>query len=900
MKWTTDKVRQTWLDYFTAKGHLALPSKSLIPVNDPSLLWINSGVATLKDYFSAKKTPPSKRLANAQICLRVNDIENVGFTSRHQTLFEMLGNFSIGDYFKEEAIGFANDLLVNHYHLDPKRFYITVYQDDELTFNTWLKHGIPASRIIKCDRDRNFWDLGLGPCGPCTEIYYDRGERFDPHKVGEKLFFEDIENDRYVEVWNIVFSQFNNDGNGNYSELAQKNIDTGAGIERLVAILQDAPTNFDTDIFLKLIGIIEQHCKHKYDTNLYFKFDQKLNEAQSAFRIISDHFKAITFTIAEGVLPGPNERSYIVRRLLRRALLACKKLDLDLKFIDPMVDAIISVYGSYYQQLQGKNQVVQQAIWKEVTAFDKTINLGLMLFEKSIAHNALKPQVAFQLYETYGFPIEMIKELVDKRQLQVDWKAVEQLMEQHRLISKQNSNTLSFEKQNEHLVNFKTASEFLYEANEITAKVIGLFDEQYQPVQKLHNQSGYVVFDQTVLYATSGGQRYDEGYCINHSQNDQRVSFQGVFKGPNKQHFHFFLTGSFQLGDKVILVHDGKWRQLVKNNHSLEHLLHAALQKEIDPLIKQDGAFKSAQKATIDFNFSRALTWAELERVEHRIRQIIQQDIQREEIFTDLEGSQKLNAIAYFEEEYSNHELLRVIRFGDFSVELCGGTHVEHTGLIENCFITDYYARGTGRWRIEIISSNETIAAYLNEQNGKLSETINSLHNTLNNIANPALNKQKTALTKQLNHFHLPQVITDLRKCQALLNELKITVNELKTEDFKWKQKQLAEKIKQELLELAKQDKAYVLASFAAVDPKLLSQVAQAVLNQHKNKLFVLLNQFNNSPSFMLLGQDVSKCIQLLKAHFELKGGGSNNFFRGSFNESVDVSKLQAILDTLQ
>ncbi len=384
MNWTTDKVRQTWLDYFAKKDHLVLASKSLIPINDPSLLWINSGVATLKDYFSARKTPPSKRLVNAQICLRVNDIENVGFTSRHQTLFEMLGNFSIGDYFKTEAIDFAFDLLVNYYQLDPKRFYITVYEDDETTYKRWIKHKIDKNHIIKCDKSRNFWDLGLGPCGPCTEIYYDRGEKFDPKKIGEKLFFEDIENDRYVEIWNIVFSQFNNDGNGNYTELAQKNIDTGAGIERLVSVLQNSPTNFDTDIFLKLIKIIEAFCPFKYDPNSYFTFDPQKVKEQSYFRIIADHFKAITFTISEGVLPGPNERNYVVRRLLRRALIACKKLQLNLAFIEKIIDEIIASYENYYQHLKAKNETVKQVVLKEINAFNKTIDLGLVLFEKSV------------------------------------------------------------------------------------------------------------------------------------------------------------------------------------------------------------------------------------------------------------------------------------------------------------------------------------------------------------------------------------------------------------------------------------------------------------------------------------------------------------------------------------
>lgn len=896
MNWTTDKVRQTWLDYFAKKDHLVLASKSLIPINDPSLLWINSGVATLKDYFSARKTPPSKRLVNAQICLRVNDIENVGFTSRHQTLFEMLGNFSIGDYFKTEAIDFAFDLLVNYYQLDPKRFYITVYEDDETTYKRWIKHKIDKNHIIKCDKSRNFWDLGLGPCGPCTEIYYDRGEKFDPKKIGEKLFFEDIENDRYVEIWNIVFSQFNNDGNGNYTELAQKNIDTGAGIERLVSVLQNSPTNFDTDIFLKLIKIIEAFCPFKYDPNSYFTFDPQKVKEQSYFRIIADHFKAITFTISEGVLPGPNERNYVVRRLLRRALIACKKLQLNLAFIEKIIDEIIASYENYYQHLKAKNETVKQVVLKEINAFNKTIDLGLVLFEKSVKNNTLTPQLAFQLNETYGFPVEIIRELVNQKGLTIDWTVFDQLMAKHRSISKQNNQTINFEKQNINLVNFKTKSTFFYHKNKINAKVIGLFDENYLPVKELNNQSGYVVFDQTVLYATSGGQRYDEGSCINHSNNnDQKISFQGVFKGPNKQHFHYFLVGSFKLNDQVTLSHDETWRKLAANNHSLEHLLHAALQKEIDPLIKQSGAFKSAQKATIDFNLNRHLTRNELEKVENKIRSLIKQKISSEEIFTDFEGSQKLNAIAYFEEEYSQHEILRVIRFGDYSVELCGGTHVANTASIEDCFITDFYSLGAGKWRIEIISSNETINNYLKAENQKLIQLKSELEKVLSLIDSSIFKVELKELQQRLDKFILPEKITQLRDASDTLLALKNDINQLKTKNYKVSQQALALSIKKQLLSLVDENKSYVIATFNDVEPKLLLQTLHDVFNQNQTKNFLIINQFNESNSFIVIGNKTTTIIEKLRNSFNLKGGGNDKLFRGSFQDNVTPQKLNEL-----
>ncbi len=319
---TTNEIRKRWLDFFKSKGHMEFESKSLIPVDDNSLLWINSGVATLKKYFSGQENPASNRITNSQRCIRTNDIENVGVTSRHHTLFEMLGNFSVGDYFKVEAIEFAYELLTKVMEFELEKLYITVYEEDEITYKKWIELGVSESHIVKCGRDRNFWDLGSGPCGPCTEMYYDRGEKYDPEKIGERLFFEDIENDRYVEVWNVVFSEFNNDGNGNYTQLARKNIDTGAGLERLASIIQEVPTDFDIDSFMPLIKIVEKYSEHKYDTDAYFTKDEEQIKVNKNYRIIVDHFKACTFAIADGAIPSNKDRGYIIRKLIRRSKIA--------------------------------------------------------------------------------------------------------------------------------------------------------------------------------------------------------------------------------------------------------------------------------------------------------------------------------------------------------------------------------------------------------------------------------------------------------------------------------------------------------------------------------------------------------------------------------------------------
>ena len=358
-KWTTNKIRKTWLDYFVANGHYLYPSQSLIPHNDPSLLWINSGVATLKNYFSGIAIPPSNRLTSSQRSIRTNDIFNIGVTSRHHTFFEMLGNFSIGDYFKKEAIHFGYDLLINHFNMDVNKLYFTVYEDDEDAYNEWIKHGINPSHIIKCNRDRNFWDVGSGPCGPCTEIYYDRGEKFDPEHKGEELFYKDIENDRYVEIWNIVFSQFNNNGKNEYSELARKNIDTGAGLERLASVLQETPTNYDTDLFLPIIKTISKYSKTcKYDMNAYFTKDKKQKEINRNFIIIADHIKACVFAIADGAVPSAKEKGAVLRKLLRRSIICSKAIDVAEDFLPETISSIIDTMHEFYPYLDKNKSLV--------------------------------------------------------------------------------------------------------------------------------------------------------------------------------------------------------------------------------------------------------------------------------------------------------------------------------------------------------------------------------------------------------------------------------------------------------------------------------------------------------------------------------------------------------------
>ncbi len=707
-KLTVSEIRNTWIKYFEEKNHLWVPSASLIPKNDPSLLWINSGVATLKPYFSGKENPPAPRLTNSQKALRTNDFFNVGVTSRHHTLFEMLGNFSIGDYFKTEAIGFAFDLLMNRYGIDLNRLWFTIYEEDTVAYDTWTKLGVSPDRILKCDRDRNFWDVGNGPCGPCTEIHYDRGEKYDPDHIGDKLIKEDIENDRYVEIWNIVFSQYNNDGTNHYTELARKNIDTGAGLERLACISQDVPTNFDTDLFQPIIKAVNRHSTKSYDMDNYFKKDPDQEKINFAYRVISDHLRASVFAIADGAIPSNKERGYILRRLIRRAIVFGHKLGLDdAQFLVDGIDAIVATMKDFYPYLVEKRDFIIEIILKEFNLFKKTLETGLKVFNNAIKNNSLDDQTVFHLVDTYGFPIEMINELASEYNQKIDMDAFHENFKKHQTISNANNNIKAMDTQIDALMNLQEKGEFLYETFEIKdAKVIKLFDMKWNAIDHLVGE-GYVIFDKTPFYATSGGQLHDTGTI-----NDVMV-VDDVFKAPNRTHVHHVFNADLKMHQVVDLKINEQDRLLIMKNHSVEHLLQAALKNLITDDIKQEGAFKSPAKVTLDFSYHQKFTSDQLSQIQAWVNNAISQAIPIDVLNMDLAEAKAAGALGYFEDVYKKIEgKLRVIKMGDKSMELCGGTHAHNTKDIEKFRIVDYYSLGSGSWRIEAITSDNTVDNY--------------------------------------------------------------------------------------------------------------------------------------------------------------------------------------------
>ncbi|WP_027119707.1 alanine--tRNA ligase [[Mycoplasma] testudinis] len=892
-KLTGNQVRQVWIDFFKKHQHFLVDSQSLVPKNDPSLLWINAGVATLKDYFSGKTPPPAPRLVNSQRCLRTNDIENVGVTSRHQTLFEMLGNFSIGDYFKKQAIHFGYDLLVNHYGLDVNKLYISVFEEDDDAYNNWIEVGIKPDHLVRCNRERNFWDLGSGPCGPCTEIFYDRGEKYDPQKIGVKLFQEDIENDRYVEIWNIVFSQFNNDGKNNYSELTQKNIDTGSGLERLTSVLQEVPTNFDTDLFLPIIQEIEKYTNQKYVIDDYFSKDPIKHKRLISFRVIADHLKACVFAISDGVVPGSKERSYIIRRLLRRALVHSFKLNIKEDFFETVVKKIIEIYQDFFPYLATSSDFIIKTLKAEEQTFKTTINNGLAIFNQAVQNESLDGRTLFKLVETYGFPVELTKELAAEKNIKLNWNEFDVLFKEHQAISKaKNGNVIGIEKQNPNLLALEVKSEFDYYANNIQAQVVALFDDQFNRVESIVNSSGFVVFDKTVIYATSGGQRFDEGYAI---KDNIKVHFDNVLKAPHLQHLHHFTNASFKLNEKWTLSHDPEWRRLVRKNHTLEHVLHAALKKIIGPTIKQEGAFKSAQKATLDFTYPTRLSDEQITNVENEIRRIIALDIPIQVIHTDLEGSKKLNAIAYFADEYKKHDQLRVIKIGDYSVELCGGTHLDKTSEIEDCYIFDHSSRGAGSWRIEILSSFETTKKYLQQKNESFVNTIEEIKKEYQQLK---LNNPE--FIKSLQDFKIPQDIKQLRSSLRHFETILDDYHKIKLEHDKSVRLNEIQNYKKLFVNNIENNVSFTFLQNGIIHE--INDALTAAVNENQDILFIVFNQEDKKIQYFVATKsaahkmNANQLVQEINKKFLGRGGGKPNFAQGGTTQVLSLNQIREFL----
>ncbi|MCP1638529.1 alanyl-tRNA synthetase [Streptococcus gallinaceus] len=703
------QIRQMWLDFWKSKGHSVEPSANLVPVNDPTLLWINSGVATLKKYFDGSVIPENPRITNAQKSIRTNDIENVGKTARHHTMFEMLGNFSIGDYFRDEAIEWGFELLTSPewFGFDKDKLFMTYYPADTDSYNRWIACGVEPSHLIPIED--NFWEIGAGPSGPDTEIFFDRGESFDPENIGIRLLAEDIENDRYIEIWNIVLSQFNADPavpRSEYKELPNKNIDTGAGLERLAAIFQGAKTNFETDLFMPIIREVEKLSGKTYDPD----------GDNMSFKVIADHIRALSFAIGDGALPGNEGRGYVLRRLLRRAVMHGRRLGINETFLYKLVVTVGHIMESYYPEVLEKREFIEKIVKREEETFARTIDAGsghldsLLADLKTAGQDILEGKDIFKLYDTYGFPVELTEELAEDAGYKIDHEGFKAAMKEQQdraraAIVKGGSMGM----QNETLASITEESVFSYEATSLEANLSVIVADN-ERTEAVSEGQALLVFSQTPFYAEMGGQVADHG-IVKNDKGDTVARVIDVQKAPNGQPLHTVeVLASLSVGTNYVLEIDNKRRLAVEKNHTATHLLHAALHQIIGEHATQAGSLNEEGFLRFDFTHFEAVTAEELRAIETQVNEKIWEALPVTTIETDVETAKSMGAMALFGEKYG--KVVRVVTIGDYSVELCGGTHLSNTSEIGLFKIVKEEGIGSGTRRILALTGQAAFEAF--------------------------------------------------------------------------------------------------------------------------------------------------------------------------------------------
>ncbi len=698
-----------------------MPSASLVPVEDNSILWINAGVAALKKYFDGSETPPSPRMTNSQKAIRTGDIENVGITTRHHTFFEMLGNFSIGDYFKKEAIEFAWELLTSeeYFGIDKSLLYITVFKEDEEALTYWKEIGIPDDRIFKMDRDTNFWDLGSGPCGPSSEIFFDKGPEFDSRSAKE-LIEPDLENDRYIEIWNIVFSEFNNDGQGNYTKLPQQNIDTGAGLERITSAFQNKPSNFETDLFEEIIKTIDSKTKYNY---LWEYIPKKLEQEDhkqflinSWYKKIADYIRSVSFAISDGAIPDNSGRGYIIRMLLRKAVINRNKLEITDKFLHELVEPLVNTMGEYYPLLKEKKQLIIDIIKKEEEQFDKTLSQAVERMNKEIESNGLDEEKAYKLHETFGLPLDLLRDIAETREdINLDWDRIDEIDKEFKLKSKGNKEVEAMKIQDDKFRGLGETEFIGYEELECTTNV-------------KHIDGEYVVFDKTPFYATSGGQESDYGLA-----NSKQVV--GVEKNAEKTFIHHIPGHEFEVGQEVQLKVDEKRRFGLTRHHTSHHLIAHAFDHVVGEVMPQS-SFK-AEENYIRFGFT---TQQDInEDIVNKAQEFANQWIKEEREITIEEVSleEAKNRGALFLQGAKYGDEVRIVTIKDLVIDMCGGTHLSNTKDVEEVLITNYEKKGSGNWSFDLVAGKENVAKeVININNGVKEDIVKPLINKVENIKN--------------------------------------------------------------------------------------------------------------------------------------------------------------------
>ena len=712
-KYGVNELRKMYLDFFESKGHLVMKSFSLIPQNDKSLLLINAGMAPLKPYFTGAEIPPRRRVATCQKCIRTGDIENVGKTARHGTFFEMLGNFSFGDYFKHEAIAWSWEFLTEVVGLDPDRLYPSVYLEDDEAFDIWNKEvGIPAERIFRFGKEDNFWEHGAGPCGPCSEIYYDRGEKYGCGKPGCTV---GCDCDRYMEIWNNVFTQFENDGNGNYETLKNKNIDTGMGLERLASVVQDVDSIFDVDTICALRNRVCEICHKTYKENY--------NDDVS-IRLITDHIRSATFMISDGIMPTNEGRGYVLRRLIRRAARHGRLLGIEGNFLADLSATVIEGSKDGYPELEEKKEFIFKVLTNEEKQFNKTIDQGLSILGDMEAaleakgEKTLAGADAFKLYDTYGFPLDLTKEILEEKGYTIDeegFKAEMQVQRERARSSRETSNYMGADATVYDEIDPSVTTVFTgYDHMSGESKVTVLTTESEIVGSLMEGQEGTIFVEETPFYATMGGQEGDTG-VISTENGSFMVKETIKLRGGKYGHVGTMVSGMISTGDTVKLAVDEAARKDTCKNHSATHLLQKALKEVLGSHVEQKGSLVAPGRLRFDFAHFQAMTADEIAAVEAIVNKEIQASLPVVTEIMNLEDAKKTGAMALFGEKYG--ETVRVVEMGDFSKELCGGTHVSNTGEITLFKIISEAGVAAGVRRIEALTGEHVMNYYAEIEN---------------------------------------------------------------------------------------------------------------------------------------------------------------------------------------
>ena len=719
MKWTSlNDLREKYLSFFESKGHLRLPSFPLVPINDKSLLLINSGMAPLKKYFTGEEEPPRRRVTTCQKCIRTPDLESVGKTARHGTYFEMLGNFSFGDYFKNEAIPWAWEFLTDCLEIPADKLWPSVYEEDEEAFNLWKDViGIPEERIVKLGKADNFWEHGTGPCGPCSEIYFDRGEKYG---CGSPDCKPGCECDRFMEIWNNVFSQFNNMGDGTYTELQSKNIDTGMGLERLACIFQDVDNIFEVDTIKNIISHLSKICGIEYKTNA---------KKDVSIRVITDHIRSSTFMISDGVMPSNEGRGYVLRRLIRRAARHGRLLNIKEAFLSELCETVIKENANAYPELVEKKEFIQKVLKVEEENFDRTIDQGLKLLDDIMSKTdskVISGADAFKLYDTYGFPVDLTKDIVEEKGFTVEEDVFIELMKEQReraRNSRKASDTNAWKGETNLLADIDNSEFTGYTETEETAKVLAILKDGERVDSASENDEVLIVTDKTCFYAESGGQVGDTGVI---KGGNFEITVSNTVKNQSKLTTHIAKvnSGLVSIGDEVTLIIDNDRRTAIRRNHTAAHLLQAALRTVLGNHVEQAGQLVNDKTVRFDFTHFSALTTEELKAVENHVNESIfaAVDVLNKEM--PIEEAKAMGAMALFGEKYG--DVVRVVAAGNRSIELCGGTHIDNTAKIGLFRIISESSVASGVRRIEAVCGTNIITL-IDKYASIITETANTI-----------------------------------------------------------------------------------------------------------------------------------------------------------------------------